>query len=207
MAGLLLAAVSVSAIAQSGSVADLELVITPLLPTTLRPGSVGTLVLSVTNQGPDTAGISPSGPVIIVSSSYLESMAEIDGRVVYFDGIDGAGSCVVYTSHIDPPPPQGPLYSSLIRFGSIPVGATRSCQFQYALNPQVSDTIIELAWEVQSPVDSDPNPGNNVNVLIFTVGSQTSAVPGLSTLGKWIMICLFLLVGLGAAASGRNSGG
>lgn len=196
MFGLLAWSLSAIAPAQSNSVADLELAITPPLAETLRPGSVGTLEIVITNHGPDTAGVNPTGPVIIASSDYLESMAGIGGRAVYFGGIDAPDSCEVHSSHIDPPPPQGPLYSSFIRFGPVPAGMTHSCRLQYALNPQLANTIIEVGWEVGSPVDSDPKPGNNAVGLVFTIGAEPAAVPVLSAAGTWMAACLFLLVAL-----------
>lgn len=181
--------------AQSTSTADLGLSITPLLPTTVAPGSSGILQFTATNAGPDDIQVQP-----FASSNILESRP---GDFIEFDVsfalVDPAGGCQFSTTPLDPLPFQRPTFVLHFRFPAIAAQSTATCDVRYSVHPLTEPQQIPITWTVQLSAGDDPNPVNDVVNLIFNIAGP--APPSVPVPAVSSMALLQLLGALIAGAS------
>lgn len=204
--GLTLSAASA---AQPVLTADLRLRISPPLPALLVPGAAGTLLITVSNAGPDDAGATSLDPYPLVARTSLQMERPDGGINVRFLPMMQASDCILIATIIDPMPGGRPQWSFGLFFPSIPAGESVSCGVRYELDGEVAGQLIPITWRVRTFTETDPNPDNDAVALAFNVGSLGSPAPVAVPLLRPAVIWWFLLptIWLVAAMRLRNFGG
>ncbi|MDJ0655831.1 MAG: hypothetical protein QNJ40_16820 [Xanthomonadales bacterium] len=166
-----------AALAGTGRMADLSLEVSvdPAVP---LAGSSGTITFSLENLGPDALEATAVGIVI--------------GTPVVF-GVSADPNCLRFIDVITgfPPNPDTFIYG-YTQISPIPVGTTFVCEAPFFVDPNLSGEIA-VTWEARvSATDTEINPNNNAQTVVFGV---PVAVPTLSPLASSVATLLFLVLG------------
>ncbi len=161
--------------AQDSATADLLLEVVQGPPSHTPPGSTGTLLLRITNLGPELAGPTPGGQTHLRILSSAIPFWEYIGGAVFFTRIPG-GDCtqVLWTV---PSPPPGELLTVDFRadFEELPPGESVVCEMSYEVNPalevdffsdRVGDEVV-VTWGAGGIFIDDPDPENSQTTTIF----------------------------------------
>lgn len=204
---LVLALAWLPAHAQSQQIADLSIDVQPTLPRTPLSGTLRVLTITVSNNGPDDAGLTSSSSHPLAAYTSLQDERPDGGHDVYLFPSYPVDDCRYFVAVVDPVPGGVPQWGYGLDFPPILVGESVSCSLRYKLDEDVADRAIPIVWSVATFTETDPNPDNNSVEVIFNVAGgepqTTVPVPGLQLFALSILLLTTLM--LGAAAVSRPS--
>jgi hypothetical protein len=180
-------------------VADLSISVRPRQPPTPVAGALGQISITLTNHGPDDAGfVPPSSYPLVVYSSLQQERA--DGAIdVYFFSAAPADGCLMVATVVDPMPGSRSQWAYTLEFAPIASGESRTCSLRYRLDPGTADREIPMTWRVRTYNETDPNPDNDQGGIVFNATNPrphvTAPVPGLSPLGRSVLVLAILSMG------------
>lgn len=171
--------------------ADLELTMEFDIPKFVNFGDTGEFSITITNNGPDDAGLdSPFLFPIIANTSAIETSSELM-PAVSFSQILVEQECFFIASIAEPLPGQYPTFNYEFDYPIIPVNTSFTCFGQYHIG--FSEGVETINWSIFNFLDTDPNPNNNSVDMVF--GIQPPIVPSLSWWSTMIMILILGLFG------------
>jgi len=176
---------------------DLELRIDVNAPAVTPPGTTGTLTFTVTNHGPDAAGlVGPPGTFRILVAAGLETYSLVYGELIDFNQIADPSLCALSANLGDPLPgdPIPVIYT--LRFENLLPGESKTCDVEFIISPfahqidpvETSDGNILHRWTLSSPPGTDPDPSNNRIYVTYQL-VPPSTIP---TLNPWGLAALSL---------------
>jgi len=156
-------------------------------------GQTGSFIVTITNFGPDDAGITSTSqfPVVAISSIIEETD---DGfiAVSFLQDFSFKEDC--FFIRIDGSPIPGGTASSayVVNFPIIPVDVSMTCHGNYnILFKEGVETITWRAFSGFNPSEIDPNPDNNEVSLIFR--TKPKIIPTLNWMFLSLLIFLILM--------------
>lgn len=176
----------ITPVSWSGDI-DLSITITPSTFNTVHEDDTGEFVITITNNGPDTAGLnSPLNLPISIDTEIIN--LDESYFVVFSANPDVTQDCGFYTTLLEPLPgnPAGIIYSFFTP--NISAGQSINCYGTFRIRTDIDARKIE--WSPFSYGDTDTDPINDIAVMNF--GGQTTPVPSLSLLGL-ISLALFVI--------------
>jgi len=145
----------------------------------------GTFRVTVTNNGPDAAGLgSGTGIPIAIFSGFVE-LSPVDGTEMEYN-IDSsiAQSCQFGLIAVDPRPGNPPGFTFFFRTAPIPANESVTCHGLYLVN--FTEGVRTYNWRVSGFVgDTDPDFTNNFEPVTF--GIRPIQVPTLNFLGLVVL--------------------
>lgn len=189
--------------AQSQHIADLSIDVQPTLPPTPAAGTLGILTITVSNNGPDDAGLTSSSSHPLAAYTSLQDERADGGHDVYFFPSYPVDDCRYFVAVVDPMPGGVPQWGYGLDFPPILVGESVSCSLRYKLDEDVADRAIPILWSVATFTETDPNPDNDIVEVIFNVAGSgpqpATPVPGLRLTALGILWLAMLMLGAAAA--------
>jgi len=171
-----------------GPIADLGITASITPGTFLPPGSIGSVTVTITNNGPD-----PATDVVAVSSQFLFGKGE---QILLFQ--TQQSQCTVYYDSLDAPPGQPiPTFALLMFTGqTIPPGGSITCTVGISTYADATGTYM-LNFRAVNDVAgwTDPDESNN-ETPDMALSVSPVGVPILSSFGLYLIIGLTMLFGI-----------
>lgn len=156
-------------------------------------GQQGTFSVTVTNNGPDAAGVgSGTGFPIAIFSGFVE-LSPVDGTEMDYN-IDRSitQNCIFGLIAVDPRPGNPPGFTFFFETPEIAANESVTCYGVYYVNFKAGSRTYE--WRASGFVeDTDPDFTNNFKPITFSI--KPKQVPALSFYGLLTMILAFLFTG------------
>ena len=207
----LLAAPCLPLSAQPELVADLSISVQPSAPPTPAPGAVGILTVTVSNHGPDDAGLTSFNDHPLMAYTNLQEERPDGGIDVYFFPAYPADSCVMFAVVVDPMPGGRPQWAHALYFEPILAGESTTCSLRYQVDENVADQEVPITWRVRTFTETDPNPDNDTVEIVFNVAGQVpqpaTPVPVLKPVGFGVLLLTVLVMGTAANRRRAQGGG
>jgi len=177
-----------SAVLAAGPIADLSITASITPGTFLPPGSVGSVTITITNNGPD-----PATDVVALSSQFLIGNGE---QILLYQAQQS--KCAVYYDSLDVPPGQPiPTFALLMFTGqTIPLGGSITCTVGISTYADATGTYM-LNFRAVNDVAgwTDPDESNN-ETPDMALSVSPVGVPILSSFGLYLIIGLTMLFGI-----------
>jgi hypothetical protein len=188
-----LSAPSIQAIAGTRPQVDLSVSVTTT-PEPFVPGGIGTVTMTVRNEGPETAGGTlPNQNSINVREKPYDIVMR-PPPFLFFEPAIGCSAYADISEYIPGVPGGGITLLYSYYFGAIAPGETRTCTYRIQF---LSSTRADFPtyWRTTSPNDDDINPENNRFDYTFIAGPSPASVPvpALSAIGLLILVAGLLL--------------
>ncbi len=176
----------ITPISWSGDI-DLSITITPSIFNTIHEDDTGEFNITITNNGPDTAGL--NSPLSLPVSIDTEIINLDESYFVAFSiNPDIAQDCSFYTTILEPLPgnPAGIIYSFFTP--KISAGQSITCYGLFRIRTDINARKIE--WSSFSYGDTDTEPTNDIALMNFR--GQATPVPSLSIYSLILMALMMM---------------
>ncbi|MEO6075235.1 MAG: hypothetical protein ABIP56_00380 [Dokdonella sp.] len=158
-------------------------------PSAFLPNDIGTVTLTVHNDGPEDAGVGyPSAPIIVQQKAFIGFTPAPQAPYV----MPGLGQgCNIYSSVLGPGVDftWGLIHQFFLP--GIPAGESVTCSYAIQFRPAPFQSF-NTYWFVYSGLIEDPNPANDQVNYTFVAGVPYVAptpVPFLNRLGLILLVC------------------
>lgn len=167
---------------------DLSIEIIPSSINNISIGDVGEFSITITNNGPDSAGANSPAAFPISLDSERIFLENNGGFVDYSINSNINQDCDFYLTIIEPIP--GGLVSVIYSFYTpiIPAGESITCHGLYHTN--FENGIRAVEWSPFSVTDNDTDPSNDIALMTFR--GYVPPVPSLSLYGLLFLVMMFL---------------
>ena len=154
-------------------------------------GQQGEFSITITNHGPDDAGVdSLNNLPIFADSSIIQQRPNGIVDIWFAKDLSQAQECFFVPTIFEPLPIPGslPSYAFTFAYPVIPVGESITCYGFYSVGFEQGERAVQ--WDIFNSTDTDPNLLNNSVDLVFRM--QPMMIPSTSTFSLIILtICIF----------------
>jgi hypothetical protein len=176
------------------AVADIAIEVVKVPAGNTPPGSTGTLTLTITNHGPDTAGaIEPGEYNVLMEGPNIPYSLEYGAAVLYGNPIPQDPLCLVNGIIQDPLPGDENSITWVINTIELAPGESRVCEVLFQINPLHTTNVVQ-PWAGFSAGDEDPDFDNNITRVDYIIATS---IPTLASGGLAIFAIALLLAFVG----------